>query len=417
MADAQQFVPPGDPIASAEEQFARYELVGRAFSPSAPITDQDLFAGRNEQMTRLINIAAQRGQHALVYGERGVGKTSLARVMSSILGSRNLVAYHTCSSGDTFGSVCRDLLDEITFSTSRPGIGFGGEERQTIHTAAETLRTTEPLPNDVRRALAILSEIAPLVLFIDEFDQPEDNESRNLFADTIKIVSDHGINATLVLVGVGETVEELIAEHESVVRSLVQVNMPRMNDDEMAEIIERGARTAKVVVADEVALGITKLSMGLPHYTHLLAQHAARVALEEWRTSVVSSDLDGSLPRAIEGVAQSIRRRYHQATYSNRETIYEQVLLACALAERDEMGMFASAEVRDKLRKITQRPYDIPAFANHLNDFSSSDGNRGGVLQKHGTSRRFRYRFIDPLMPPFVLMRGISEGVIRTADL
>ena len=88
-------------------------------------------------------------------------------------------------------------------------------------------------------------------------------------------------------------------------------------------------------------------------------------------------------------------------------------MLACALAQTDELGMFTSAEVRERLRKITGKPYEIPAFANHLNEFSSTDGGRSGVLQKHGTSRRFRYRFVMPLMPPYVLMKGIQDGLIE----
>ena len=36
-------------------------------------------------MRRLIDAANQAGQHAIIYGERGVGKTSLANVLSSYL--------------------------------------------------------------------------------------------------------------------------------------------------------------------------------------------------------------------------------------------------------------------------------------------------------------------------------------------
>jgi hypothetical protein len=59
--------------------------------------------------------------------------------------------------------------------------------------------------------------------------------------------------------------------------------------------------------------------------------------------------------------------------------------------------------------------YEIPAFAAHLKDFSS-DGPRGGVLKRIGTTRRFRYRFRDPLMPTYVLMRGRLAGLDRAED-
>ena len=44
-----------------------------AFSPGAPIDELDLLAGRTAQIDRMLDTVAQRGQHAILYGERGVG--------------------------------------------------------------------------------------------------------------------------------------------------------------------------------------------------------------------------------------------------------------------------------------------------------------------------------------------------------
>ena len=45
----------------------------RVFSPTAPIDERDLFAGRTDQIRKLIDAINQKGQHAIVFGERGVG--------------------------------------------------------------------------------------------------------------------------------------------------------------------------------------------------------------------------------------------------------------------------------------------------------------------------------------------------------
>jgi MoxR-like ATPase len=84
-----------------------------AFSPSAPITNKTLFAGRNEQMNTLVDITLQDGRHGVIYGERGVGKTSLALVMKEVLGAAYWPAYYTCSSDDTFGSIWRQVLESM----------------------------------------------------------------------------------------------------------------------------------------------------------------------------------------------------------------------------------------------------------------------------------------------------------------
>ncbi len=54
------------------------------FSPSAPLNEADLFAGRNAQLRKMLDATSERGKHAILFGERGVGKTSLAKLFSSL---------------------------------------------------------------------------------------------------------------------------------------------------------------------------------------------------------------------------------------------------------------------------------------------------------------------------------------------
>ena len=56
----------------------RMILSSQAFNPSGPVSDRDLFAGRESQLTDILGAVGQSGQHAILFGERGVGKTSLA---------------------------------------------------------------------------------------------------------------------------------------------------------------------------------------------------------------------------------------------------------------------------------------------------------------------------------------------------
>jgi len=155
---------------------------------------------------------------------------------------------------------------------------------------------------------------------------------------------------------------------------------------------------------------IVALSQGLPHYTHLLALHAAQVAAKAGRRNITLDDVDQAIGRAVQKAQQSIVSAYHAATSSPRkDSLYEEVLLACAMAKTDDLGYFAAADVREPLSRITGKPYDIPAYSRHLNDFSDA---RGPVLQKTGSPRRYRFRFINPMMQPFVLMRGRDKGLL-----
>jgi len=388
------------------EVFDRLKAVGRAFTPSSPIKERDLFAGRDDQLRTLVITEGQVGQHAVIYGVRGAGKTSLARVAQVII-DPNLQPYYVCHTGDTFASIWRGLLNTIVVTQSIPSLGFNAAPKSAPTTAANLLlsQDSEINPQTIVQGLSLLSQHMRLTVVIDEFDRPTDSDLRTSMADTIKILADLALPVTIILVGVADSISGLLREHESIQRSLVQVEMPPMTNNELRDIIDRGMSAAGLTFDENFARETIALSLGLPHYTHLICLHAGTFAVSADRTNVTMEDLESALRQAIEDASQTVRERYHSATYSNRETLYKSVLLACAMSPRDELNSFGAPDVRDQLRRITGQSYEIPAFANHLTDFSGN-GARGGILKKIGTTRRFRYQFRDPLMPTYVLMRG-----------
>ena len=51
------------------------------FRPKAPIEDDKLFQGRLKQVSDVLDVIYEDGAHAVIFGERGVGKTSLANII------------------------------------------------------------------------------------------------------------------------------------------------------------------------------------------------------------------------------------------------------------------------------------------------------------------------------------------------
>jgi Cdc6-like AAA superfamily ATPase len=397
------------------ELLDRMRLLGEAFRPAAPIDRRDLFSGRTEQIGELFAVLGQPGQHAVIYGERGVGKTSLATVAMQMLRDSNvLTARATCDASDDFGSVWRKALDEIVIRTESRGIGFAPAVGQAVETASRLL-ATDVKPNAVRKALEAVTRQREIAIFVDEFDRLQDPSARTLFADTIKLLSDQLVRATIVLVGVADDIDELIREHGSVERALAQIHMPRMSRDELAEIVTRGVASAQMTIGKTAVDRVAKLSQGLPHYTHLLAQHAAHAALDARRTDVTLADVDFAVQRAIDRAQQSVTDAYSRAVVGSGRSMHPQVLLASALAPEDEFGFFTAADVREPLSKITGKSQAPASFVQHLDELAEPD--RGPVLQKRGAPRRYRYRFANPLLQPYVVMRGVSDGVVSPKGL
>jgi Cdc6-like AAA superfamily ATPase len=393
----------------------RVRLVAEAFRPAAPIDRRELFAGRSEQIAELFSIVSQPGQHAIVYGERGVGKTSLGLVAAELLKAADvLCAWATCDASDDFASVWRKALGEIGLTTTRQSLGFGEQVDQTTEPLSKLL-AAGVTPHAVQGALKQASRQRPVAIVFDEFDRFQDADGRVLFADTIKALSDRVVSSTLVLIGVADSVGELIREHRSVERALVQIQMPRMSASELAEIATNGVAAARMTITRAAVTRITALSQGLPHYTHLLTQLAAQSALAERRADIGVRDVDAAVKRAIDRAQQSIVEAYREAVTGRPGTIYPQVLLACALAEEDEFGFFVSSDVREPLSRILHKPSRTSAFARHLEELSSE--SRGSVLQRSSAGGAARYRFVNPLLQPYVAMRGISEGVVHVNEL
>lgn len=401
-------------MATPDQQFQKSTEAARVFTPAAPVSESDLFAGRMTQLRKVIDVIVQPGQHSIVFGERGVGKTSLAKVLSSRLVMPNkkfLVPMVNCESADTFTSLWKKVFSQLDLITRTPQIGFQYTFFEETVKAADVIGDDID-PDAVRRLLTILSSEALVLVIFDEFDRLQNQDAKRALADTIKALSDNAVDATVLIVGVAESVSELIAEHQSIERALVQIQMPRMSPEELGDILDKGAVRLKMKITPEAKDRIVRLSRGLPHYTHSLGLHATRACIARDQETVTKGDVDTALKSALEEINLSLRSAYEKSTFSpHKETIYAHVLMACALAPAGDFGYFTPAAVREPLSAIRGKTYKIPAFAKHVTSFTTE--SRGTVLQKEGVKRRFRFRFSNPLMQPFVVMKGVASGIIK----
>ena len=169
----------------------------------------------------VIDAINQQGQHALIYGERGVGKTSLANVVSAFLASmgraRLIVPHINCDGTDDFSSIWRKVFQQITLSEDKQGLGFRPQVQTTLSSLSAGINA--PITPDLVLSVSLsLPKNCLFIPIIDEFDRLANAEATRAFTDTVKMLSDQSPKTTLILVGVAGTVEELIAEHQSVER-------------------------------------------------------------------------------------------------------------------------------------------------------------------------------------------------------
>lgn len=391
--------------------------VGKVFSPAVPVTDLEIFTGRLDEIRRLVDAINQRGQHAAIFGARGVGKTSLANIIESKLTANvPIIAPHiNCNSTDDFTSLWRGVLSSIDLIEKKRQIGFQNLSLfEETRSAAEAVGSTVS-PDELRRLFTLLGDGKILIVILDEFDRL-DQQTRRAVADTIKTFADHSVPATIIVVGVAETISDLIAEHESIERVLVQVEMLRMRSDDLIDILHRGTKLLGMTIDDNAARFVASISQGLPYYTHLLGLHAARTALDRDSLNINFDDVSDAINKAVIDSHASLKTAYRMAiTSPQKGNIFGAVLLACALAKTDAFGFFSAADVREPLARIRGKDFDIPSYARHLKHFCKPE--RGTVLEQTGVHHKLRYRFKSALMPPLILMNGYVDHRITASDV
>jgi hypothetical protein len=254
-----------------------------------------------------------------------------------------------------------------------------------------------------------------MVIIFDEFDRLNNAMTTVMMADAIKSLSDSGVDATIMLIGVADSVDALIGEHQSIERALVQVKLPRMSLAEVQQIVIKGVAKLGLGINRPALTQIAALSQGLPYVTHLISLHACKAACSAKSATIGLTHVQAGVRSSLTQWQQSVITTYHTATHSHQpDHLFREVLAACALAHPDATGYFTAASVRQPLRVITGRSYDIPNFARHLNEFTKSD--RGAILQRTGDARRVRYRFDSPLIKPYIIMRSVADGML-TRDM
>lgn len=389
----------------------RSKLV-KAFTPHQPISIPEFLSGRLDLIYRIQDTVEAEGLHVVLYGDRGTGKTSLARVVAYIVqepedarGLRCIII--SCSADDSFSSIWRKVGQEILLSQRQLGLVHQETSRIVGRLDLDDSITT---PNDARIMLAGLEH--PTVVVLDEFDRITDKQTQSLMADTIKLFSDFNARTTLILVGVGKSLSDLLHEHQSIARNIAQVQVDPMKVEELAQIIQKGCKYVELTFEEGLDCKIAELSQGYPHYTHLLGLWTGRKAIENWRSRLTFDDLEVAIPAVLENAVGGLQEQYERAVDStNKNALFKPVLLACALASKDSLGRFAVGALQGPLRQITGQHYTTGAYQAHLGKFC--EPKRGPVLERSGRKKSYRWRFLNPQLIPYIVLQGVNDKQIQ----
>lgn len=286
-----------------------------AFQPASELGDPERFAGRAKQVRELANALHTIGATPLIYGDRGLGKSSLAVQLQLIAmgnpellhelnferlalpqGAEYLTFFVTCTdsikntadllqlmvnsaeSVDNFPSSAgaNQLVDRITRKTITIKV-VEIESTKRYQTESQRLSYQDLNLEEKLVQLCDLLTAAyemPVMFIVDEFDRMGDTTG---LASFLKAASSARIK--FVLVGIASNVSELLSDHQSLERQLQPVRVPLMTGGELGQIVLKAVSYLKdnkinIGFTPKAVVRLTQVAGGFPWFVHVLGQQA-----------------------------------------------------------------------------------------------------------------------------------------------
>ncbi|MCS8153542.1 metallophosphoesterase [Pseudomonas aeruginosa] len=393
-----------------------------AFQPAKEISDPKRFSGRKKQLEKGAELLLS-SDHIFIHGNRGIGKSSLARQLSIIASGKNdlLVSIDSILAGEKFDFVTcffvRDssvrninqLLYRLMIDESALAQWSSYAELDEVGVYDLDGELNPKLVSDFWFRVSRISKLTEngLAIFIDEFELIEDHTG---FASLIKANPEKCI---FIVTGIGKTEQDLVRDHESIKRQLSTgtLRVPNMSEEELSIIVSK----AQDYLSNEITFSaaavqkLVKLVSGHPYLLHLIGKEALRVAFTNKKTLISEELIDEALQKIVsESIDSYLEARYLKVIGNNK--VREKFLRIIALQKEDVVytgQLYPEAEDQG----IDNPSYWLGELQKEVN---------GSELEK--VSDQY-YKITDPLFKAYIsatparLETNIEEAPEETSDL
>ncbi|MGC4252975.1 MAG: ATP-binding protein [Sphingobium sp.] len=317
----------------------RRDSIYAAFNTAMPVTDRHGLTGRNAELERLVEAIVVQRKHAVIFGTRGSGKTSLARVFGDLADEAGCVALYGSANGETdFQTLFRPFLTELPMSAA-------GKEK------AKALLSG---PFDVPRLASLLVEDVRQrsILIVDEYDRVHSEAARQDVAALMKLLTDLHSPVQLVLVGIASDIDGLIAAHPSLRRHISPQRVSPIPTPELARLLLSCAERASLSIDLEALDMLANAAMGSPYHARLFGMQAALIPEAAGRTRITPADVEAGLVSALEDWTEMsavthghLARALRDAPHNRRMIALAAVVAAQMYAISQERLVQAGAEL------------------------------------------------------------------------
>jgi Cdc6-like AAA superfamily ATPase len=370
-------------------------------SASQPVIDREHFAGRHDALRQLITAVEQQRMHVVIYGERGIGKTSLAHVFAETAREvRYLVLYSSCGSDTKFDVMFRSFAARIprlyhrSILPNSPEAESGGN--------FDSLLSDDFGPRELADLFAEVTATR-VVLILDEFDRVADPAFRSDVAELIKNLSDRGSRVQLILTGVAQNLDELLGYAPSIRRNVIGLPLRPMSTAEITDLISIGEAAAELEFSTEAIELIVAMSSGSPYIVRLLTHQAGLIAIDSRSATVSETHAKAAVERVLTDWNATLPRRIQYSLGREEARVHWPLLIAAARAGTAADGFFSADDVNLELaekRPVMQIERDLKGFVGAKDLLE---------IRTEGDDLRFRFRY--PGVSALLLMSSAMAGL------
>lgn len=377
--------------------------------------------GRETQLNTVTQAIYAAGRHVFVHGERGVGKTSLAKTAARAAASNSECFRQIgCSTDSSFDDLIRQVVE--VFSPGRLaavqkssnwsftyflGIGKNHQEsyaapsKISVSNAADMLASLDDDGSNTLR-----------VVVIDEIDRLQLLETKTQFAELVKLLGDRGARISLIFTGVGDDLEKILGSHPSSFRQLAQVPLDRLDYQSALDIVddalEKFGLSWEVEPTRTARFRIASIANGFPYYVHLLLEKLLYQVYEDKDATGITLDhLQRAIAAAVRDAQEEIRKPYDMATRGRNDS-YKLGVWAAADSwslERTAAQIYASYAALCERMSIA--PLDNKKFLQILAALKRSGY---GPIFRAGY-RKGLYQFTENIVRGYVRLCAAAEGI------
>ena len=407
-----------------------------------PLATTNIYAPRTrDDAQRKLGKALERGLVPLIYGEYGVGKTSMARYLRRVEEATGRLVNVESVAGKTMADVLQQCLEKVGYYVQRKRIstnsdassneqsgqakaGIGwleavvGSKRTRSRTDGSTFEEEVVVTSPTNSKIIETCERNGLVLLIDELHKASESFAAEL-ANFLKTYGNANCRAfKVMLLGTASEASRLVAMDPGIDRLITEIHLKAMDEAEATYVVQEGMRALAVAIEPNEVAKLVDVCVGSPNILQYLCLECAEAAWDKQPRAVSEQDIARALDEYVESREARLYRTYMSAIENKGDRRYRKRILA-AMAEREDeyvtmeqirlaVSIAIGEDVPSSALSGPLRELKEPRFGPVLQDVDRPDAS--GRLANYTV-------FVDPTLKAFVRLLGRKEAVPHVAEV